>query len=195
MGEEDGVSLRHPADLPGRRLILVVGASGVGKDSLLDGARRALAGRDDIVFPRRIITRPPGLGGEDYIAVSEAEFLELQRQSRFALHWSAHGLHYGISRDIDEDLRQERKVVVNASRAILDAARRQYHALRIVHVTAAPAVIAARLRQRGRETEAEIAARLQRAVPADLSNGDDVVVCENDGPLSEGLARFLQLIA
>lgn len=174
-------------------LILVVGASGVGKDSLLAGARTALAGRGDIVFPRRFITRAPGLGGEDYIAVSGAEFAQMQRQDRFALHWSAHGLHYGIPRNIEDDLRQGRSVVANVSRAVLDEARRRYPGLRIINVTASPSVIAQRLRQRGRETEAEIVARLQRAIATDLS-GDDVAVCSNDGPLPDGIARFLQLL-
>jgi ribose 1,5-bisphosphokinase len=175
-------------------LVLVVGASGVGKDSLLAGARAALAGREDIVFPRRVITRAPGLGGEDYLTVSEAEFSNMQRQNRFALHWSAHGLHYGIPRDIEADLQRGRNVVANVSRAVLDEARRRYPGLRIIHVTASPSVIAQRLRQRGRETEAEIVARLQRAIAADLS-GDDVAICNNDGPLSDGIAHFLRLLA
>lgn len=190
-------SLSNPLPEPGTQsgigLILVVGASGVGKDSLLSGARSALADRRDIVFPRRVITRAPGLGGEDYIAVSDAAFSDMQRQGRFALHWSAHGLHYGIPRGIEDDLQRGYRVVANVSRAVLDEARRRYPGLRIIHVTASRPVIAHRLRQRGRETEADIEARLQRAVEADLS-GEDVLLCSNDGPLPDGIARFLQLL-
>jgi ribose 1,5-bisphosphokinase len=67
--------------------VLVVGPSGAGKDTVLAYARQHLAGYEHVVFPRRVITRPPG-PGEDYESVTEAEFAT----RRFALSWAAHGL-------------------------------------------------------------------------------------------------------
>ena len=172
------------------RLVLVTGPSGVGKDSLLDGARAALAGRDDIVFPRRVITRAAGLGGEDYIAVSEADFAAMAATGDFALHWPAHGLHYGIPVSIDADLAAGRQVVVNVSRAVIDQARAKYANLLVLAINASPEVLRARLLKRGRESAAEIEERLQRAAAYRL-DGADVVQLNNDGPLAEGIAAFV----
>jgi ribose 1,5-bisphosphokinase len=175
------------------RLVLVVGPSGVGKDSVLDAVRAALAGRSDIVFPRRSITRAPGLGGEDYIAVSEAGFAAQQAAGAFALHWPAHGLHYGIPASIEADLAAGRQVVVNVSRAVIDDARRRYPGLLVIAITAAPDVLRRRLEQRGRESPAEIAERLARAAAFTLT-GDDVVTLQNDGALADTAARFVALL-
>ncbi len=175
------------------RLVLVTGPSGVGKDSLLDGARAVLAGRQDYVFPRRYVTRAAGLGGEDYVAVSEAEFAAMAARGDFALHWPAHGLHYGIPVSIDADLAAGRQVVVNVSRAVIDQARAKYPNLLVLAINASTDVLRARLQQRGRETAAEIEERLQRAAAYRLQ-GPDVVTLNNDGPLAEGIAAVVALL-
>ena len=56
-------------------LVLVVGPSGAGKDSLLNGAREAFRGDARIGFARRVITRPPDPYGENHEPVSEAGIL------------------------------------------------------------------------------------------------------------------------
>lgn len=57
------------------RLFYVVGASGVGKDTLIRHARDALRpNAHHIVFAHRYITRPVDAGGENPIALTQAEF-------------------------------------------------------------------------------------------------------------------------
>jgi len=117
-------------------LILVVGPSGAGKDSLIAAARCALAKTGRFVFPRREITRDPALGGEDFMAVSAADFAARERTGHYALSWRAHGLCYGVPRAIETALAEGRAVVVNASRAVIPEARKLYAPLRVVLVSA-----------------------------------------------------------
>ena len=51
------ITARNPAGIGPGRLILVVGPSGAGKDTLLSLARAACAENRNIVFLRRIVTR------------------------------------------------------------------------------------------------------------------------------------------
>ena len=175
------------------RLVLVVGPSGVGKDSVIDGARAALAGRDDIAFPHRVITRAAGLGGEDYVAVSPESFTAMQARGDFALSWPAHGLQYGIPVSVEADLAAGRQVVINVSRAVIDAARQRYPGLLVVLITASPEILRRRLVARGRENAAEIEERLSRAAAYTL-HGPDIVVLNNDGALADTVARFTGLL-
>ena len=59
---------------PGR-LVLVVGPSGAGKDTLLRFAKAACVESGNIVFPRRIITREAS-ASEDNEEVSDGTFQE-----------------------------------------------------------------------------------------------------------------------
>ncbi|WP_246776973.1 phosphonate metabolism protein/1,5-bisphosphokinase (PRPP-forming) PhnN [Microvirga sp. VF16] len=174
-------------------LVLVVGPSGAGKDTLLTCARTALAGDERFRFVRRVITRPPG-GGEDSAFLTEEAFRTRIAQGAFALHWQAHGLCYGLPADIDTWLAQGRVVVANGSRAIVPEARRHYPHLKIVNVTAPPAVLAERLRQRGREAGEMVSDRLQRGGAFELG-GPDVEDIDNSGPpdvAAEQLIRTLR---
>ncbi len=167
--------------MKGPRLVLVVGPSGAGKDTVLAYARAHLAEYAQIVFPRRVITRPPG-PGEDHEPATEAEFAA----RRFALSWAAHGLRYGIPVEIEDDLAAGRIVIANVSRAVIGEARGRYPCL-VVEITAPAAILAQRLAARGRETAREIEARLLRdAVPMEA----DVTIV-NDGAPQDAGAMFL----
>ena len=176
---------------PGR-LILVVGPSGAGKDSLIEGARAALDGHDAFVFPRRIITRESDPGSEDHATLSESEFEQQRRAGAFFLHWDAHGLRYALPGDIADALAAGRSVIVNVSRQVIPLAREKHPGTTVVVVTAPPAVLAKRLAARGREDAADIEARLARA--AQQPSGPGVVTVMNDGTLDSAVARFLEVV-
>lgn len=174
-------------------LVLVVGASGVGKDTLIDAARRAFAGRPDMAFPRRVITRMDQTA-EQHLPMSEADFLALRAAGGFLLDWQAHGFRYGIPIEAEARLRQGAAVVVNGSRAALDVARRRWPRVRVIDVVADPAILRERLRRRGRESEAEIERRVARAQEVVVAQSGDVAVIDNSGQLADAVGRFLALL-
>jgi phosphonate metabolism protein PhnN/1,5-bisphosphokinase (PRPP-forming) len=165
-------------------LVLVVGPSGAGKDTLLDAARQALADDPRFRFVRRVITRPAEAGGEAHEAVTDAEFAA----RAFALAWQAHGLRYGIPDDIATDLAAGRVVVANVSRGVIAEAAGRFP-VRVIEITAPPQSLAARLATRGRESAADVAARLARTVA--LPDRVMVETVMNDATVEAGTARFL----
>ncbi len=187
----EGPRLR-PGDLGARGVLhLVVGPSGVGKDTLIDAARTA---RPDLIYPKRVITRPVETGGEAHEPASDEAFERMEAAGAFLLSWRAHGLAYGIPAAAATALETGQGVVANASRSVIADARARFSPLRVIVVTASPDALARRLAARGRETEAQIAARLNRA---DLGcpTGPDVVGIDNGADLSAAKAAFLRALA
>ena len=168
-------------------LVLVVGPSGAGKDTVLDGAGAALAADTRFRFVRRVITRTAGAGGEAHEAVSVAEFMSRS----FALQWQAHGLLYGIPADIADDLGRGMVVVANVSRGVIARAAERFPA-RVVEITAPPEILAQRLALRGREDVRDMAQRLGRTVAIPDRIPLDRVV--NDRSVAEAVARFTAIL-
>jgi phosphonate metabolism protein PhnN/1,5-bisphosphokinase (PRPP-forming) len=169
-------------------LVLVVGPSGAGKDTLLNAARRALAGDARFRFVRRVITRPADPAGEDHEPVTDADFAARD----FALQWQAHGLRYGIPADVAHDAASGVVMVANVSRGVIDEAATRFP-VRVIEVTAPPRILAERLAARGRETAADIAARLARTVPLPYNVVVETVF--NDASPEIGAERFLAALS
>lgn len=168
----------------------VVGPSGAGKDTLMEAARAA---DPSVVLVRRVVTRPEAAGGEDFQGVTRDGFARMKADGAFALDWEAHGLSYGIPAGLHDDIAAGRKVLFNGSRAMLGEAARVFPGLHVLHVTANDRVLADRLRARGRESEADIAARLARArLP--LPGGLNVTEIDNSGALDTALAALLEAL-
>lgn len=174
-------------------LFLVVGPSGVGKDTLLDGVRAALGGSRWFCFPRRFITRPADAGGEAHLAVSEASFGQMATEGAFLHSWQAHGLSYGVSTELLQRLAQGQNVVLNTSRRELAAFAGCWPRCIALHVTASATVLADRLHARGRETDGEIAARLAQS--ASFGAGTmPVIEVRNDAEVASGVRAMMAAI-
>ena len=159
---------------PGR-LLLVVGPSGAGKDTLLRLAQAACADDHDIVFPRRVVTRASS-SDEDNIALSPDEFARARDHGDFAVHWDAHGHSYALPLEINDDIRAGRAVVANVSRTVIAALRQAYANVVVVAITAPPEVLAQRLAARARSTDGNVANRLARSVDDASANADITIL-------------------
>jgi len=173
--------------------VLVCGASGAGKDSVMAWAQDYLAQNHRVVFSRRIVTRPAQAGSE-HDEVPAQEFDHLVHTHALAWHWRAHGFGYGIGAHYAADVAAGRVVVVNGSREHaneLGTCKPQYP-VRIVQVVAHAEQLAQRLHQRGRDTPQAVSQRLARNTQfADL-RADCTIV--NSGALADAglqLAQYL----
>ena len=173
---------------PGR-IVLVVGPSGAGKDAVIRAAREHCVRDSRVVFPARVVTRPPN-SAEDHDTLSNAAFESEAGRGAFALRWEAHGLLYGIPRSIDDDARQGRTVVFNASRSAVGTARNRYRHVSVVLVDATPELRTARLAARGREAAGDIAARVNRSVSG-FSAADVDLVIDNSGTVADAVRTLV----
>ena len=176
---------------PGR-LVVVVGPSGAGKDTLITCAGVRLAGDPTVVFPLRIITRTAS-AAEDHRTISDRDFATAAEEGAFAFWWEAHGLKYALPAGIDDDMRAGRTVVCNVSRGIVGALRRRYVGVRVVLVTAPAEVLTTRLAGRDRASDGDIARRIARVAPPDAELSPDHVI-ENIGDLEHGTASLVAAI-
>lgn len=175
-------------------MIVVVGPSGAGKDSVMAYAARHFTNEARMRFVRRVITRPANAGGEAHEAIDMDGFRKREAAGAFAVSWDAHGLCYGIPGETLDQLENGITLVANGSRSALPAFAKSYARLKVVVITARPDILAARLAARGRESAEAIAGRLERAAP-EIAIGADTVVIDNSGTLEEAGKAFVALLA
>ncbi len=172
------------------RIFYVMGASGVGKDSLLGYVRGRVRSSDRILFAHRYITRPAG-GNENHVALSEPEFTRRLQAGLFCFSWASHGFRYGIGIEIDFWTKAGFDVVINGSREAYAAARME-RPVEGVLITASHDTLRDRLVARGRESERDVEARLARS--ATFAVPSDVRAISNDGPLEHAGNALLEVL-
>jgi ribose 1,5-bisphosphokinase len=179
-------SLRTRSKLIGPgRLVLVVGPSGAGKDTLIAYARAACRGDANIVFPARVVTRPPSVfEGNEFMPPSAFE--PAAANGAFAIWWSAHGHMYGIPLAVDSDIEAGRTVVCNVSRTVVGAVRGRYANVVTVLVTAPQDVLRSRLAARERASDGRVSDRMRRLELPDGKLRPDVIINNVGDPQSEG---------
>lgn len=174
-------------------LVVVVGPSGSGKDTLINGVRAALGTRTCVGFVQRTISRPADEEGENHRPVTPEAFAQLQQAGAFSVTWTAHGLQYGLPADLPESLADGKCMIVNGSRHALPAICAVFASVHIVLVTVDAKELERRLVQRGRETRQQIRQRMARA-PVDLPQGIPATRIDNSGPPEKAGEVFRELV-
>ncbi len=191
MTETPTISDQRLATIGPGRLVLVVGPSGAGKDTLLGLARAACAEDGDVVFPRRVVTREAS-PFEDNEQVSLSAFGQAIGRGDFAVHWEAHGHCYALPRAIDDDIRAGRTVVANVSRTVVDAIRRAYIDVVVVSITAPPEILAERVATRARSSDGLVVDRLNRAIGGVAAAADVTII--NVGSVDHHARELVRIV-
>jgi len=176
-------------NFPGK-LVLVVGNSGSGKDSIISGVvKRFPSNLKEIHLVRRYITRPVS-ETEDNIAITTEVFKKMSIQEKFALEWHIYDLDYGVPIDIDEWLKRGHLVIVNVSRTIIKKARSIYRNILVVFISVPFNITLKRVKERARESGKLLQDRIQRAKDNKTFPEADIVV-DNSGELEIAIDQFL----
>ncbi len=160
--------------------VFVCGPSGAGKDSVLGWAADHLAGRSNIVFARRVVTRSLQ-PGSDHDPVTPQQFAQLRRAGDLVWCWQAHGFEYGIAAHYCAAIAAGRVVVVNGSREHA-LTLEGIQSVRVVQIAVGAEQLAVRLAQRGRDDPEQINQRLKRNARFNAMRVDHTIL--NQGELA-----------
>lgn len=174
---------------PGR-MVLVVGPSGAGKDTLMAALQERLVDRIDVLFARRAITRKADPEAEDHDTLTRADFDRVVAAGEAALSWEAHGLGYLLPVTCDDLIRTGGTIIANGSRRVLAQAEAKYENAVVLLITAPVEVLAERLAARGRETREDIERRLKRA-DLEPDNVANLIRIENTGTVDEAVHEMM----
>ena len=173
-------------------LFYVVGASGVGKDTLLNFVKSKITVGEKVLFAHRYITRDAFSGGENHIELSKNDFIIRKETGLFALDWESHGNFYGIGIEVINWLNAGFNVVINGSREYIPMAKSKIPLLIDILIDADPSIIKSRLSNRNRETQDEIGKRILRNL--EIQKFDYKFVILNNGNIEEAGQKLLKII-
>ena len=170
--------------------ILIVGASGAGKDSLLKAAKAYFTQCGDkkpkVHFIPRYIDRIPDQNEANfYIDTQSFEIL----QDFFISKWRANSHNYGIAKHC---LHKEGINIISISRSAIKDFEAYCKNVSVIEVFVPLHILQTRLEQRGRENKAQIAKRLENANKKTYAK--NLYRFENAKPLEESGREFVCLI-
>jgi len=176
-------------------MFLLVGNSGSGKDSILAWAKEHWkCTKKELLVAQRYITRPASPETEKFVSVSTEEFEKMDENGDFLLKWISYDIHYGVKADILEDLNKGNLVIVNVSRQIIDNTRKRFPGTKVIFLQVPINTIVKRIHDRGRETDEQLQARIQRAKENETLPGADCIIV-NTGTIEDGGQKLLTYLS
>lgn len=174
------------------RLIYLMGPSGSGKDTLIHQLKNHLP--EEIYVPHRYITRPVNEAQlEQHIYMTLEAFTAAKHDGLFAFHWQANGYQYAIGQEIHAALDDGKMVLINGSREHFQALDDQWQSGCVpVYLAVHADVQTARLRARGRETVAQMEARVARSVAMLNQLPDECVVLDANQSMEAVYQQFIE---
>lgn len=169
----------------GEKIVLIVGPSGVGKDTLLKSIKKEF--NNKINFVRRYITREADNNENNYFLEATA-FSILQTNGFFVSSWLAHGNSYGISKtSIKKGVN-----LISISRAKIKDFEASFDDVITINITVSKEVLRKRLENRGRESKEEVEKRLSRSY--EKLEAKNLIEFDNSLTKEEATNKFIKVI-
>jgi len=175
-------------------LFYLMGASGSGKDSLLQSCRQKLEHSHKAFIAHRYITRAADAGGENHIHLTESEFALRVETNMFSMHWASHGHLYGIGKEVEIWVESGLNVIMNGSREYLPEALERFSFIVPIMVDIETGLLRERLHKRGRENDEEIEKRLKRHQSLLHHMPENTLYIDNNDSLKQGTETLLDII-
>ncbi len=168
-------------------IILIVGPSGSGKDTLLRTAREYFREYKRVNFCRRYITRPPD-ENEDNFFVCKKGFEVLKSANFFAIYWEAYNYFYGIP---SYEIKEGHCNFISVSRSVIKEIEKKYPRVITLYIHAEKEEVKKRLLKRRREPQKIIQERLKRySIKVVASNK---IIFINQGEIAKVKEKFISL--
>ncbi len=166
-----------------KQIVLIVGASGVGKDTLL----KNLQNKIEVNFVKRYITREPDANEHNYYIDNEA-FDRLKENDFFISTWEAHKNKYAIAKNQIKDGLN----IISISRGVIKDFENYFDNVITIEITLPQNILYERLKNRGRENEEQIQQRLTRIY--ENVNARNLIQFDNTSPLDVSIVNFIALL-
>jgi len=178
-------------------LLVISGPSGVGKDAVVAGLRKAFP---SAYFATTVTTRPPRPGerdGVDYRFLRDEQYDRLVAEDGFLERASVYTHRYGVPRqEVDAALRKGQDAIVRVD--VQGAATIKRLIPDAVLVFLAPEsdeVLQKRLRDRATDVGADLRVRLETAAREMAQEGAfDHVVVNAEGRLADAVSRIVSIV-